>query len=179
MQFGFKIGYSGPEFSYTASNLVTHSEILFDNILNELKLKRIQAYSKLSHRVTLNAEAREDIERWLRFLQYWNGNYKILNSNETLGLELHLYADASGHQGLGIYFKGHWIAATWPGWASQYSIQWKELFPIYLACLAWGEIISFQLHFTHTDRSICPYRFTLKIVGTLANRYSHFPTANF
>ena len=94
---------------------------------------------RLSHRVSLNHDAREDINWWQQFLPSWNGRQKILDINTTLCPSVNLYTDASGQIGFGIYFNGEWVAQKWPEKFAQNSIQWKELFPIYLACYIWGK----------------------------------------
>ena len=91
----------------------------------------------LSHHISLNHEAREDINWWLQFLPTWNGKQKILEKSTTSCPSLNLYTDASGQIGFGVYFDGQWIAKRWPKKFREYSIQWKELFPIYLACFLW------------------------------------------
>ena len=106
---------------------------------------------KLSHHVTLNASAREDINWWLLFLPSWNGTQKILDPQVTLSPDLLLYTDASGQSGFGIYFKGRWISKTWPSNFSHRSIQWKELFPIYLACFIWATEFSNKRLLFHCD----------------------------
>ena len=44
----------------------------------------------------------------------------------------------SGEIGLGIFYKGKWISERWPDSVKTNSIQWKELFPIYIAWLLWA-----------------------------------------
>ena len=95
---------------------------------------------KLSHHITLNTEARADLDWWLNFLPLWNGKYKILNPSIALAPDMQLYTDASGTLGLGIYFKGKWVSCSWPAHVQELSIQWKELFPIYVACRLWAHI---------------------------------------
>ena len=94
---------------------------------------------RLSHRVSLNHDAREDINWWQNFLPSWNGRQNFLDINTTLCPSVYLYTDASGQIGFGIYFNGEWVAKKWPDKFAQNSIQWKELFPIYLACYIWGK----------------------------------------
>ena len=109
-------------------------------------LKRLidlsKSVSHLHHRVSLNFDARQDIGWWKEFLPSWNGKYKILDSEVTLAPDLNLFTDASGTLGFGIYFDGKWISHPWPEQFYNYSIQWKELFPIYIACFIWAESLS-------------------------------------
>ena len=94
---------------------------------------------RLSHRISLNSEARKDISWWLKFLPTWNGRYKILDSSTTPCHQLHIYTDASGEIGFGIYNNGKWVSKTWPNEHKQKSIQWKEIFPVYACCYLWGK----------------------------------------
>ena len=106
---------------------------------------------KLSHYVTLNHDAKEDIRWWLSFLPSWNGKQKILEPNVTLSSDLHLYTDASGMLGFGIYYNGRWIAQKWPPAFCNHSIQYKELFPIYLACYLWASEFTEKRLLFHCD----------------------------
>ena len=96
--------------------------------------------NKLSRRISLNSEAREDLRWWSLFLPSWNGKYKILEPSVTQSVHLNLFTDASGKEGFGIYFDGKWVAGRWPEKFLHNSIQWKELFPIYLACIIWAPL---------------------------------------
>ena len=95
--------------------------------------------SKLTHHITINLQARLDIQWWATYLPTWNGKYKILDSTSTYAHDLQIYTDASGELGFGIFFQGKWVSSTWPFPFKSFSIQWKELFPIYVTCLIWGE----------------------------------------
>ena len=90
------------------------------------------------HHVTMNREACHDISWWLRFLPSWNGRAIIPDPNWTRSPDMELFTDASGSLGYGIFYMGHWIANPWPPLLQNRSIQWKELYPIALACLLWG-----------------------------------------
>ena len=96
----------------------------------------------LSHRISINKEAREDLRWWAEFLPTWNGRYKILEPTPTFSHTLKIFTDVSGRLGFGIYFDGHWLSQAWPQAIADNSIQWKELYPIYLTCLVWKK--SFQ-----------------------------------
>lgn len=95
--------------------------------------------SKLTHHITINLQARLDIQWWAKYLPTWNGKYKILDSCSTFAHDMQIYTDASGELGFGIFFQGKWVSSAWPTPLKSYSIQWKELFPIYVTCSIWGE----------------------------------------
>ena len=106
---------------------------------------------KFSHHVTLNSHAMEDIKWWLTFLPLWNGKQKIPDFNVTRSPDLNLSTDASGVSGFGIYFNGRWVAQDWPPCLSTNSIQWKELFRIYLACFLWAKEFQQKRLLFHCD----------------------------
>ena len=97
-----------------------------------------KSVTSLNHRVYLNLDARKDIEWWKEFLPSWNGKYKILDPQSTFAHDLNLFTDASGSLGFGAYFNGKWVSSPWPQSLKSFSIQWKELFPIYRACFVWA-----------------------------------------
>ncbi len=107
--------------------------------------------SRLTHHISLNNGARQDINWWLKFLPTWNGKQKILDPFVTLCPDINLYTDASGYLGFGIYFNGHWISQSWPPGYETFSIQWKELFPIYVACVIWQQKFSGKRLLFHCD----------------------------
>ena len=103
------------------------------------------------HHITMNQEARQDIAWWLKFLPSWNGRAIIPDRFWTKSADLELFTDASGTLGYGIYYRGHWIANSWPPILQDRSIQWKELYPIAVACLLWGHQWSGKKLLFHCD----------------------------
>ena len=97
--------------------------------------------TKLSHHISINSEASKDILWWADFLPVWNGRYKILDQYTTPCHLLHIYIDASGKCGFGIYNNGRWVSEAWPEQHKSKSIQWKEIFPVYACCYLRGEDI--------------------------------------
>ena len=93
--------------------------------------------------IRLNSGFRKDISMWLHFLQNWNGVSLFLDTQATSPPELQLYTDASGSLGYGGFlagewFQGHWLPHHTLSQKRGISIEWQELFPIYLACILWG-----------------------------------------
>ena len=107
--------------------------------------------TKLSHRITLNKEARLNIKWWLDYLPSWNVSHKILNTQMTLAPSLELFTDASSCNGFGVYFRGKWVSLGWPHQFVKFSIQWKELFPIYVTCVLWGKYFRGKRILFHCD----------------------------
>ena len=127
--------------------------------------------SKLHHRISLNNSARLDIHWWLTYLPTWNGRHKILDSTTSLAPSLHLFTDAC-QESFGVFFNGKWISESWPARFLDRSIQWKELYPIFLSCLIWGNHFSGKRLLFHCDNktvvdiwqsgtSHCPYIMSL------------------
>ena len=99
----------------------------------------------------MNREAQRDITWWLQFLPTWNGRAIIPEPHWTKSPDLELFTDASGSLGYGIFFMGHWISEPWPPQLQDRSIQWKELYPIAIACLLWGQQWSGKKLLFHCD----------------------------
>eukprot|EP00731_Ephydatia_muelleri_P000990 Em0001g990a len=95
---------------------------------------------RLHHRIHLNTDARADIEWWDHFLPSWNGIAMFIAPEWKDAEAIHLFTDASGTFGFGVFFNGAWIRGDWqphqqlPG----RSIQWQELFDIIAAVLTWA-----------------------------------------
>ena len=100
------------------------------------------------HHVTMNREARRNITWWLQFLPTWNGRAK---PHWTKSPDLELFTVASRSLGYGIFCMGHWISKPWPPQLQDRSIQWKELYPIAITCLLWGQQWSGKKLLFHCD----------------------------
>ena len=105
---------------------------------------------KLSFHISMTKEVREDIKWWAEYLPSWNGKYRILEQTTTLAPDLEIYTDAS-NLGLGIFYNGKWISARWPNEFKEHSIQWKELFPIFITCLLWSDDFKGKRLLFHCD----------------------------
>ena len=66
--------------------------------------------SKLTLHITINLQARLDIQWWAKYLPTWNGRYKILDSSSTYAHDLQIYTNALGELGFGIFFEGKWVS---------------------------------------------------------------------
>ena len=93
--------------------------------------------------IKLNAGFRKDIKMWVDFLEHWNGVSIFLDSKVSNPHDLQLFTDASGSLGYGgfldgLWFQGHWLPEHTLNKKQGISIEWQELFPIYLACVLWG-----------------------------------------
>ena len=96
---------------------------------------------ELHYHITLNQSAQEDIAWWLTFLPTWNGKPIIPDAHWTSSNSLVLFIDAASTLGVGGVFGDRWFSGAWPTYIQEnplYSIQWKELFAIYVACTIWG-----------------------------------------
>ena len=94
--------------------------------------------SKLEHRVTLNAEARADIEWWTEFIPLWNG-VEVIQHRPMTSHALQFYTDASD-KGFGAVYDKRWLFASWENEVIAHAnINVRELFAIVAAVVAWGE----------------------------------------
>ena len=91
--------------------------------------------------ITLNRQARADIQWWLQFLPAWNGKAMFLDTTWVSAPDLQFYTDASGSKGYGAYFAGAWLRGDWQPHQRlpQRSIQWQETFAILAATTAWAQ----------------------------------------
>ncbi|XP_062592348.1 uncharacterized protein LOC134253777 [Saccostrea cucullata] len=83
---------------------------------------------------------------WLIFLKQWNGISVFYNEIEVSSDALQLYTDASGTLGHGGFFQGQWFSEAWPPPlqrtckdSDELSIAFRELYPIVVAALLWGQ----------------------------------------
>jgi len=93
--------------------------------------------------IKLSASFRKDIKMWVDFLEHWNGVSIFLDSHISQPRDLQRFTDASGSLGYvgfldGLWFQGHWLPEHTLNKKRGISIEWQELFPIYLACVLWG-----------------------------------------
>ena len=95
--------------------------------------------SKKSRFIRLNSECKRDIEWWRSLLPVWDGVYFFDLPEWAPVPDLLLSTDASGSIGYGAYCSGEWFNGMWSSTQRSNSIAYKELFPIVLACLVWGE----------------------------------------
>ena len=108
----------------------------------------LKGVKKKDHFIRLNAAFRSDLRWWQRFLEEWNGVSMIAMSG---GTELHLYSDASGSFGCGAWQNNRWFQFAWPADYAGQSIATKELVPIVMACVLWGEAWRNQQIVAHCD----------------------------
>ena len=93
---------------------------------------------QMHHHIQLAIDAQLDLHWWLDFLPHWSGKSLILNSHWTLSTTMHLFTDASGNDGWGAYWSGHWLQAHWSPTQQSMDITWKELYAIVIAIHTWG-----------------------------------------
>ena len=92
---------------------------------------------ELHYHITLNQSAQEDIAWWLTFLPTWNGKSIIPDAHWISSDSLVLFTDAESMLGFGGVFSDRWFSGAWPTYIQEnpsHSVQWKELFSIYVAC---------------------------------------------
>ena len=93
----------------------------------------------LNQTIHLREEARKDIKWWAVMIGPWNGTSFLLHPNWTPAPDLALYTDSSGAIGYGAYCNGSWFNGKWTPDQLKEDIQWKELYPIVMASIVWGE----------------------------------------
>ena len=106
----------------------------------------------LHHHVTLNRAARADLAWWQHFLPTWPGTSLFLQSDWTPAPDMELFTDAS-NVGYGAYWAGQWFNDHWSAEQTRYTIAWKELYAILVACSTWGSRWSRRRVLFHCDNA--------------------------
>ena len=121
---------------------------------------------RLDQYVRLNREARADLEWWYCFMSVWNG-VAMMKVEASMSYHAVLTSDASGSWGCGVMVGHHWFMVPWAGAISLAHITVKELAPIVIAALVWGQNWRGRLILARCDNSA-----TVAIVnsGTSRNR---------
>ena len=87
--------------------------------------------------MSINAEARLDLQWWQDFLPEWNG-VEIIQEHPLSSHQLCFWTDASD-LGFGALFRDSWIMSQWKeGWGAHH-INIRELFAIWVAIFTWGD----------------------------------------
>ena len=72
----------------------------------------------------------------------------------SIDQEIHLYTDASGSYGCGAWWGVEWMQLQWPAGTEEWSIAYKELLPIVLACMVWGHWWTKHRIMVHCDNEV-------------------------
>ena len=145
---GFKIGFQGPRFSKEYPNLISarqniyRKHIVSTNLLKELQLGHTAGPFVSPPFPNFQVYPIGVVPK--KHSTEWRTIFHLFLGGDVLSLpDLQLFADASGSHGYGGYLNGEWFQATW---LPQHllnptmgiSIDWQELFAIYIACYLWG-----------------------------------------
>lgn len=111
-------------------------------------INSIKGLTQPHHRIRVTGEVKQDIEAWLYFFKGFNGVSVFLNKEWESSQDLCLYTDSAGGPGMGFgaFFNGKWCFGVWPvKWHDQgltRSITLLEFFPILVAIVVWGELLT-------------------------------------
>lgn len=99
------------------------------------------------HHIKLNSAFHKDLAVWSLFLKHWNGSSMFLQPHLSPPPDLQFFTDASGSIGYGAFYDNAWFQGRWKPEQTLnsflgISIAWQEMFPVYLACKAWGHLWS-------------------------------------
>ena len=100
---------------------------------------------KLHHFITLSKECREDLRMWSTFLSGWNRISFFYDDQITVAGDMELFTDAASNFGFGGYFQRKWFSSEWPlelasSLESNWSMAFRELYPIVVAAYLWGHL---------------------------------------
>lgn len=101
--------------------------------------------------ITLNKEAKEDLDTWLAFLKTYNGRSLLLADRWRQSNTPPMFSDSSGRLGFGVVWGDQWFAGAWNDeWRGQ-SIALLEFYPIALAVSVWAKAFSNRCIVFHSD----------------------------
>lgn len=92
----------------------------------------------LDHFVRISRDARSDIEWWFHFCSAWNG-VSMMRSAASTHFSAEVTSDASGSWGCGAFSGSSWFQLKWSTSYVDSHISAKELVPIVIAAVVWGE----------------------------------------
>ena len=96
-----------------------------------------------------------DLVWWQEFFQSWNGCSFFQYPQWAPLPNFVVSSDASGALGYGAVFQGHWFSGAWLPTQVSPSIEYKELFPIFVAAYLWGpQWASKRVNFLSDNRSV-------------------------
>ena len=97
----------------------------------------LKGISRKQQFIRLNTAFRSDLVWWYVFLEKWNGTSMMPTELKTPRYQL--ITDASGTFGCGAYSENRWLQYQWPIETEAWSIVVKELIPIVMALILWGQ----------------------------------------
>ena len=104
------------------------------------------------HHIRLTREAKNDLEVWLEFLEFFNGKSFLLSEFWTSSHQMFLFTDAS-KVGYGSFCSQQWFQGRWnKDWQLQ-PIEVLELYPICLSVEVWSEKMANRCIQFHTDNA--------------------------
>ena len=94
---------------------------------------------RMHHHITLNREARADIQWWIDFLPKWTAISMIPQTRTIRSTDMRLFSDACDI-GFGATYGREWIQGRWNTRQAAQSVDYKELYAILAATLTWGHL---------------------------------------
>ena len=88
------------------------------------------------HHIRLNAAFQSDLTWWRIFATSWNGSSLVVRAD---GKKAQVTTDASGTWGCGGWSGTEWFQLAWDDKSMQLHITVKELVPILIAVMTWGQ----------------------------------------
>lgn len=116
------------------------------------------------HHIRLSAQFRADMLWWKTFAAHWNGASLIIREDKKI---FSLTSDASGFWGCGAWHKNKWFQLEWDEYSRSFHISAKELMPILIAAVIWGDTWQGHGVVAHCDNSA--------VVTVLNSRYCRDP----
>ena len=99
-------------------------------------ITHLSVAKKKYHHIRLNNEFKADLAWWKIFATHWNGASLIVNQDSP---EAVVTSDASGFWGCGAWHDRQWFQLAWDERTVNWHIAAKELVPIIMAAVLWGQ----------------------------------------
>ena len=113
------------------------------------------------HHIRLNKSFRADMWWWHVFSSHWNGSSLVVHPGSR---EVSVTSDASGSWGCGAWYGNKWFQLEWNRDSQSLDISAKELIPILIAAVVWGDSWQGCKVKAHCDNQA--------VVAVLNSRYS-------
>ena len=109
------------------------------------------------HHIKITRSVREDLYVWRTFLLSYNRKSFFLDFKFLSQDLLRFYTDSSSTIGYGGVFGTHWFYGLWSPQCLRMNIALLEIYPIYLALVFWGHLLSNKCVMIMSDNQAVVY----------------------
>ena len=147
-----------------ACKVVRPGRTFLRRMIDLLHARSLPTHAGKNTPIRLNAEFRADLSWWQCFTQSWNGS-SFLPTPPQLP-QSQVASDASGHWGCGAWGLGRWFQVQWNPRIEELPITVKELIPILIAGVVWGQTWS-----GHQVQCLCDNQAVVACIRSRTSRH--------